>query len=157
VISNLIDQALNGNSMTVYGDGLQTRSFCYVDDLIDGFIRMAIYRKPLLHPINLGNPDEHAIVDIAMMIRRMTRSESPIVFRPLPADDPCRRRPDISLAGKLLRWQPRIGLEAGLERTIDWFRAAARNESGGSPLPPSSAVLAGQIRQQSGLQVTGSD
>jgi UDP-glucuronate decarboxylase len=126
VISNMIDQALHGDSMTVYGDGLQTRSFCYVDDLIDGFIRMAAYRKPLSHPVNLGNPDEHAIVDIAVMIRRMACSDSPIVFRPLPVDDPCRRRPDISLAGRLLKWQPSIDLEAGLERTIAWFRAGDR-------------------------------
>jgi UDP-glucuronate decarboxylase len=122
VVSNMISQALAGDPITVYGDGSQTRSFCYVDDLIDGFMRLMQHEEALSHAVNLGNPAELKIAEIATMIRRLTGSDSPIVFGPLPTDDPCRRRPDISLAKELLDWQPRIDLEEGLQRTIAWFR-----------------------------------
>ena len=122
VVSNMISQALAGDPITVYGDGSQTRSFCYVDDLIDGFMRLMQHEEALPHAVNLGNPAELKIAEIATMIRRLTGSDSPIVFGPLPTDDPCRRRPDISLAKELLDWQPRIDLEEGLQRTIAWFR-----------------------------------
>jgi UDP-glucuronate decarboxylase len=123
VISNMIAQAISGASITVYGDGAQTRSFCYIDDLVTGLMRLMLYEMELDHPVNLGNPDERAIVEIATIIRQMTGSTSPIVFRPLPVDDPCRRRPDISLANRLLEWQPQINLHEGLRRMIDWFLA----------------------------------
>jgi UDP-glucuronate decarboxylase len=126
VVSNMISQALAGEPVTIYGDGSQTRSFCYVDDLIDGFMRLMRHEPALQHAINLGNPTELRIADIAAVIRRMTASGSPIVFCPLPVDDPCRRRPDITLARELLGWQPRVGLEEGLERTIGWFAAGIR-------------------------------
>jgi UDP-glucuronate decarboxylase len=126
VVSNMISQALAGDPITVYGDGSQTRSFCYVDDLIDGFMRLMQHQEALAHAVNLGNPAEIRIAEIATMIRHLTGSHSPIVFAPLPTDDPCRRRPDISLAQALLDWQPRIDLEDGLERTIAWFRNYTR-------------------------------
>ncbi|WP_284945472.1 UDP-glucuronic acid decarboxylase family protein [Acidisoma cladoniae] len=122
VVSNMVSQAIAGEAITVYGDGAQTRSFCYVDDLIDGVMRLMLHEAPLMHPVNLGNPTELPIVEIAAMIRTLAGSSSPFVFRPLPVDDPCRRQPDITLARALLQWQPRIGLTQGLERTIDWFR-----------------------------------
>jgi UDP-glucuronate decarboxylase len=126
VVSNMISQALAGEPVTIYGDGSQTRSFCYVDDLIDGFMRLMRHEPALQHAINLGNPTELRIADIAAVIRRMTASVSPLVFCPLPVDDPCRRRPDITLAREILDWQPRIGLEEGLQRTINWFAAGIR-------------------------------
>ena len=128
VISNMVSQAIADDAITVYGDGSQTRSFCYVDDLVEGFMRLMLHEEPLAHPVNLGNPTELRIVEIATMIRSMTGSGSPIVFRPLPTDDPCRRRPDIGIAQKLLGWQPRIGLEQGLARTIAWFNGSAHTD-----------------------------
>ena len=125
VISNMIAQALAGASITVYGDGTQTRSFCYVDDLVEGLLRLMRHEARLNHAVNLGNPNELSIAETATTIRRLTKSSSPIVFRPLPVDDPCRRRPDIGLAQRLLGWQPEIALGQGLERTIAWFREAA--------------------------------
>ncbi|WP_419757570.1 UDP-glucuronic acid decarboxylase family protein [Acidisoma sp.] len=124
VVSNMISQALAGEPLTIYGDGSQTRSFCYVDDLIDGFMKLIRHELPLPHAVNLGNPVELKIADIASVIRRMTASGSEIVFCPLPVDDPCRRRPDIRLAREILGWQPKVELEEGLQRTIDWFAAA---------------------------------
>ena len=121
VVSNMISQALAGEPITIYGDGSQTRSFCYVDDLIDGFIKLIRHEVPLQHAVNLGNPVELKIADIATLIRRMTSSVSQIVFGPLPVDDPCRRRPDIRLAREILDWQPTVALDEGLRRTIDWF------------------------------------
>ena len=123
VVSNMISQALAGEPITVYGDGSQTRSFCYVEDLIDGFMRLVRHEPALQQAINLGNPIELRIADIATVIRRMTGSGSPIAFCPLPVDDPCRRRPDITRAREILGWQPQVGLEEGLQRTIDWFAA----------------------------------
>jgi UDP-glucuronate decarboxylase len=122
VVSNFVVQALKGENITVYGDGSQTRSFCYVDDMIDGLIRMMESDDAFLGPVNLGNPDEFRILDLAKTVISMTGNRSKIVHRPLPQDDPMQRNPDISLARKILGWQPHVNLEKGLERTIAYFR-----------------------------------
>jgi len=121
VVSNFIVQALRGEPITVYGDGGQTRSFCYVSDLIDGLVRMMDH-EALIGPVNLGNPGEFTINELAEKVIRMTGTASRIVRKPLPFDDPVRRRPDISLAAGTLGWTPRVGLDEGLERTIAYFR-----------------------------------
>jgi UDP-glucuronate decarboxylase len=120
VVSNFIVQALKGEDITVYGEGRQTRSFCYVDDLVDGMIRM-MEQDDFIGPVNLGNPTETAIVEFARRIIELTGSKSGIVNRPLPADDPKQRRPDISLAAEKLGWVPRVELADGLGRTIEYF------------------------------------
>ncbi len=150
VISNMIAQALAGDSITVYGDGAQTRSFCYVDDLIHGLLGLIRHDTSLSHAVNLGNPNELTIAKTAVIIRRLTQSASPIVFRPLPVDDPCRRRPDIGLALRLLGWQPEIHLEDGLERTIAWFRELFKEAP---PLPTRPAKQ--PVREAS--RATGAD
>jgi UDP-glucuronate decarboxylase len=122
VVSNFVVQALRGEDITVYGDGSQTRSFCYVDDMIDGLIQMMESDNGFLGPVNLGNPDEFRILDLAKTVISMTGNRSKIVHRPLPQDDPMQRNPDISLARKMLGWQPHVNLEKGLERTIAYFR-----------------------------------
>jgi UDP-glucuronate decarboxylase len=122
VVSNFIIQALRGEDITVYGDGSQTRSFCFVNDMIDGLIRLMATPAEFLGPVNIGNPDEFRIVDLAEMTIRMTNSPSKIVFRPLPQDDPLQRKPDITLAGEMLGWKPAIALEEGLKRTIEYFK-----------------------------------
>jgi UDP-glucuronate decarboxylase len=122
VVSNFVVQALKGENITVYGDGSQTRSFCYVDDMIDGLIRMMESDDDFLGPVNLGNPDEFRILDLAKTVISMTGNRSKIVHGPLPQDDPMQRNPDISLARKTLGWQPHVNLEKGLERTIEYFR-----------------------------------
>ncbi|MCX5845356.1 MAG: SDR family oxidoreductase [Deltaproteobacteria bacterium] len=122
VVSNFIVQALKAEDITVYGDGSQTRSFCYVDDMVDGLILMMDSPDSFIGPINIGNPDEFTILDLAKTIIRKTGNRSKIVFRPLPQDDPRQRQPDISLAGKMLGWQPKTNLEEGLEKTIEYFR-----------------------------------
>ena len=122
VISNFIVQALKGKDITVYGDGAQTRSFCYVDDLISGLIRLMETPDGFTGPVNLGNPQEFAIIELAQTIIRRTGSRSKIVFQPRPSDDPAQRKPDISLAGEVLGWQPRVALKEGLEKTIAYFR-----------------------------------
>jgi UDP-glucuronate decarboxylase len=122
VISNFVVQALKGRDITVYGDGSQTRSFCYVDDMIDAMIRLMDTPDHFLGPVNLGNPVEFTIIDLAQTIIRMTGSSSRIVFAPLPQDDPTQRKPDISLAKEMLFWEPKIPLEEGLTKTIDYFR-----------------------------------
>jgi UDP-glucuronate decarboxylase len=121
VVSNVICQALAGDDITVYGDGSQTRSFCYVSDLVDGFLRLMAYEGAFPGAVNLGNPVELTVGDLAEKVLAMTGSSSRIVTRPLPVDDPRRRRPDISLAKKLLGWSPRTSLDAGLKTTIAWF------------------------------------
>jgi len=121
VVSNFIVQALKGNDITVYGDGQQTRSFCYVDDLIEGFVRMMAQDEEI-GPVNLGNPTEFTILELAEKVITLTGSASRIRFEPLPADDPMQRRPDISLAKKVFGWEPKIELEEGLQRTIQYFR-----------------------------------
>jgi UDP-glucuronate decarboxylase len=122
VVSNFIVQALKGEPLTVYGDGSQTRSFCYVDDLIEGLVRLMASPPELTGPINLGNPEEFTILELAELVRELTGSRSEIVFRPLPQDDPIRRCPDITRARTLLSWEPKTPLREGLVQTIDWFR-----------------------------------
>ncbi len=121
VVSNFIIQALSGENITIFGEGEQTRSFCYRDDLIEGMIRMMNGPDDFVGPVNLGNPDEFTIRELAELVLEMTGSKSKLVHRPLPADDPTRRRPDITLAKKHLNWQPTIPLREGLQRTIEWF------------------------------------
>jgi nucleoside-diphosphate-sugar epimerase len=120
-VSNLIVQALRGQPMTVYGDGQQTRSFQYVDDLVEGIVRLMGANFDL--PVNLGNPVEWTMLELGQLIRSMTETSSDLIFEPLPIDDPTRRRPDISLARELLGWEPHVPLEEGLRTTIDAFRA----------------------------------
>jgi UDP-glucuronate decarboxylase len=123
VVSNFILQALNNEDITVYGDGLQTRSFCYVDDMIDGVIRMMNVPDGFTGPVNLGNPTEFTILELAQKIIALTGSKSEIVFQPLPQDDPLQRKPNIELAIAKLNWKPKIKLEAGLQRTIEYFKS----------------------------------
>ncbi len=123
VISNFIVQALKGEEITIYGDGSQTRSFCYVDDLIDGLIRLMRSPADFIGPVNLGNPGEYTIRQLAEEVLRLTGSGSKLTFKPLPSDDPVRRCPDISLAKTRLDWQPKVLLEDGLKETIAYFRA----------------------------------
>ena len=123
VVSNFIMQALRGEAITIYGDGQQTRSFCYVDDLIEGFIRMMDANDDISGPINLGNPSEFTIKQLAEAIINLTGAKSELIKQPLPEDDPLKRQPDIALAKQQLDWQPSIDLEAGLTKTIDYFRA----------------------------------
>ena len=120
VIPNFIIQALDNQPLTVYGRGEQTRSFCYIQDLIEGIFKLMF--SQINEPINLGNPLEFKILDLAHLIIKLTESKSKIVFKPLPQDDPCRRKPDIKKAKKILDWKPKINLEEGLLKTIDWFR-----------------------------------
>jgi len=123
VISNFVCQALADRDITIFGDGSQTRSFCYRDDLIDGIIRMMNGPDDLVGPVNLGNPEEFTILELARLILALTGSSSKLVFRPLPVDDPTQRQPDITLAKKHLDWQPKVLLREGLLRTIEWFRS----------------------------------
>jgi UDP-glucuronate decarboxylase len=125
VIANLISQALRQADLTIFGDGSQTRSFCYVDDLVDGLVRLARHERPVASPINLGNPNELTVCELARIVQEMTGSSSRIVERPLPVDDPKRRRPDISAAQQLLGWTPRVPLAKGLARTIEWLASEA--------------------------------
>jgi len=121
VVSNFIIQALQGEPITIYGDGSQTRSFCYVDDLIEGFIRLMGSSDEFTGPVNLGNPGEFTILELAEKVLKMTGSPSKLVFNPLPQDDPVKRKPDISLAKSVLGWEPKIALDEGLQKTIDYF------------------------------------
>jgi UDP-glucuronate decarboxylase len=122
VVSNFIVQALRGEDITIYGNGLQTRSFCYVDDLIDGMLRMMNSEKGFHGPVNIGNPGEFTMIELAERVLRLTESKSRLVHRPLPQDDPRQRQPDISLATQRLGWQPNVALEDGLRETIAYFR-----------------------------------
>jgi len=121
VISNFIVQALRGENITVYGDGSQTRSFCYVDNLIDGLIKLMDSSDDFTGPVNLGAPEESAILDLAKKVIDLTDSKSKIVHEPLPNDDPVWRCPDISIAKEKLNWQPTVPLAEGLKKTIDYF------------------------------------
>lgn len=123
VISNFIRQALREEPLTVYGDGTQTRSFCYRDDVVEGMIRMMENEEGFIGPVNLGNPEEFTIHELAQLVLELTGSRSPIVYKPRPADDPARRCPDITLARKKLGWEPTTPLREGLMRTIEWFRS----------------------------------
>jgi UDP-glucuronate decarboxylase len=122
VVSNFIVQALSGNDITIYGSGQQTRSFCYVDDLIEAMILMMNSPADFSGPVNIGNPGEYTMLELAESILKLTRSESRLVFQPLPLDDPKQRQPDISLAREHLKWEPKVGLEDGLKETIAYFR-----------------------------------
>ena len=123
VVSNFIVQALTNRDITVYGDGSQTRSFCYVDELVEGLIRMMNGPDDFVGPVNLGNPTEFTILDLAEKTIRLTGSKSKIIFQPLPQDDPLQRRPDINLAKEKLQWEPKIDVENGLNKTIEYFRS----------------------------------
>lgn len=131
IISSFIIQALRGEPITVFGDGSQTRSFCYVDDLIEGLVNMAASEASFTGPVNLGSPAERTVLETASLIKKMTGSHSVTVFQPLPADDPKQRRPDISLAESSLGWRPRVSFEEGAERTIEYFRGIIGRSSHG--------------------------
>ena len=122
VISNFIVQALKGDDITLFGDGSQTRSFCYVDDLIDGMVLLMNSPDDITGPVNLGNPVENSILEMAGKVIEMTGSSSKIINKPLPEDDPTQRQPDITLARELLKWEPKVKLEDGLTKTIEYFR-----------------------------------
>jgi UDP-glucuronate decarboxylase len=150
VVSNLIVQALKGEEITVYGDGSQTRSFCYVDDLIDGFLALMDTPAEVTGPVNLGNPGEFSIAQLAEIVIGLTGSRSKMVFKPLPSDDPRQRRPDITLAKRELGWEPTIQLQEGLTRTIAYFDDFLREEgslNSASPKrsPSLKAVATGSV------------
>lgn len=138
VVSNFIVQALKGQPLTVYGDGSQTRSFCYVSDLVEGMIRMM--NSDYIGPVNLGNPDEYTILQLAEAVQQMISPDTPIEFKPLPQDDPRRRKPDITKARTHLSWQPTVALQEGLKRTIEDFRSRINAvSSNNQPEPPVQA------------------
>lgn len=127
VVSNFIRQAITGNDITIFGDGSQTRSFCYRDDLVEGFVRLMAGPDSFIGPVNIGNPGEFTIKELAELVIEMTGAKVKLVQRPLPADDPSRRRPDITLAKKHLNWEPKIPLRDGLAKTIAWFKSIDLN------------------------------
>ncbi len=127
VVSNFIVQALRNRDITVYGDGTQTRSFCYVDDMVDGMVRM-MAREDFIGPVNIGNPSEFTVMELAELVLKLTKSSSKIIHRELPQDDPVQRQPDITLAKEKLDWRPTIELEEGLGRTIEYFRKRLAEE-----------------------------
>ena len=142
IVSNLIIQALSGRALTIYGSGEQTRSFCFVTDLIDGLARLMEVDPNPATPVNLGNPEEYSINELALIVSNMIGSTSPIVYEPLPSDDPQMRRPDIGLAGKLLGWSPTTSVRQGIARTIKWFASAMEADvDGPSVLAASSSGL----------------
>jgi UDP-glucuronate decarboxylase len=145
VVSNFIVQALKGEDITLYGDGSQTRSFCYVDDLIEAMIRMMNTDKSVAGPINIGNPHEFTIKQLAELVIELTGSRSKMVFEPLPPDDPKQRKPDIALAESVLGWKPSIALRDGLQRTVDYFRSVVAGASAAGK--QSRPVLAGDASQ----------
>ncbi len=130
IVPNFVTQALSGLPITVYGDGSQTRSLCYVDDLVEGIVAAMFTNGTPGEVINLGNPQEHTVLEYARLIRMLCNSDSEIEFRSLPQDDPTRRRPDITKARNMLGWEPRVGLEAGLGRTIEWFKLMTKENPG---------------------------
>jgi UDP-glucuronate decarboxylase len=129
VVSNFIVQALKGEDITIYGDGRQTRSFCYVDDLIDAMIRMMDMPREFTGPVNIGNPVETTMLELAEKVLQLTRSKSRLVFQALPSDDPKQRWPDITLAKTMLQWEPKVSLEAGLKETISYFRGVLNHKT----------------------------
>ena len=144
VVSNFIVQALKGEPLTVYGDGAQTRSFCYVSDLIDGFVRLMNSESTVTGPMNLGNPVEFTVLELAEEVLRLTGSKSSLIRKPLPSDDPKQRQPDISLARRTLAWEPNVQLRQGLLRTIEYFdRVLVR------PEPTSAPRFSGQVESRS--------
>jgi len=151
LVSNLITQALDGRDMTVYGSGMQTRSLCYVDDMIEGLMRLMNSADTFQGPVNLGNPQECTVLDIARRVRLLSGAKASFAFRPLPADDPGQRCPDILLARRHLGWEPRTGLDEGLRKTVDYFTrihaercSAKRSASPPEGGPDASAGLAGR-------------
>ena len=122
MVSNFIRQALSGQDITIFGDGTQTRSFCYRDDLVEGFIRLMEAPNEVVGPVNLGNPGEYTIKQLAELTIEMVGNDNKIIYEPLPPDDPTRRQPDITLARKHLDWEPTVSLRDGLSKTIDWFK-----------------------------------
>jgi UDP-glucuronate decarboxylase len=122
VVSNFIVQALQGKDITLYGDGQQTRSFCYVDDLIDAMVAMMETRDHITGPFNVGNPFEFTMLELAELTLKLTGSKSRLTFLPLPQDDPRRRKPDIGAAREMLGWKPKVGLEDGLRETVNYFK-----------------------------------
>lgn len=148
VVSNFIVQALSGEPITIYGNGSQTRAFCYVDDLIDGLVKLMKTPADFTGPVNLGNPAEFTIAELAALVTALTDSSSETVFEELPADDPQQRRPDISLAKSVLSWRPTIGLETGLELTIDYFRRLLKT-------PELPAVRAQRLQALSARSLVG--
>ena len=139
VISNFMKQALRGEPLTVYGDGSQTRSFCYVSDEVDGILRLS--RSEEHYPVNIGNPIEFTIMECAKLVLKVTGSSSPITYEPLPQDDPKQRRPDISKAHHLLQWQPKIDLESGLKLSIAYFKQAIKLEQTEKPAKLQAVVV----------------
>jgi UDP-glucuronate decarboxylase len=135
VVSNFIVQALRGEPITVYGEGLQTRSFCFVDDLVEGLQRFMEAEPGLPGPVNIGNPMEFTVRELATTVIQLTGSSSKLSFAPLPSDDPLQRKPDISLANRVLGWQPRVQLEEGLRRTIAYFDTLLSGEQAGAQGP----------------------
>ena len=126
VVSNFIVQAIRGEDITIYGDGQQTRSFCYVDDMIEGFVRMMASERVFTGPVNLGNPGEFTMLELAENVLKLVGSKSKLVFMSLPTDDPKQRQPDISLAGEKLGWSPTVALNDGLKETIAYFQRLLR-------------------------------
>ena len=122
VVTNFLNQALQGQPLSIYGDGSQTRSFCYIDDLVEGILLYLNLPSPHSSPINLGNPEEHRILDLAELVLELTGSKSEMERHPLPQDDPTQRRPDIRLAAKCLNWKPTTNVRDGLNKTLQWFR-----------------------------------
>jgi UDP-glucuronate decarboxylase len=123
VVSNFVVQALSGKDITIYGEGQQTRSFCFVSDLVDGICRMLSSKEVIDAPINLGNPNEFSMMELAHTVLKLTGSKSKIVYRDLPLDDPRQRKPDITRAKEVLKWAPKIELEQGVSQTIDYFKS----------------------------------
>jgi len=123
VVSNFINQAIRNELITIYGDGSQTRSFCFVTDLVTGLFNISMLDKALKTPVNLGNPEEYSMLDLAKMIKLLTKSESKIIFEELPSDDPIQRRPDVSLAIELIDWKPVVDITTGLNKTINYFQS----------------------------------
>jgi UDP-glucuronate decarboxylase len=154
VVSNFVVQALRGVPITIYGDGSQTRSFCYVDDLVDGFVRLMKSPKEVTGPVNLGNPDEFTIEQLASLAIELTGSRSQIIHKSLPTDDPKQRRPDISLAREHLDWKPRVKLVAGLKRTIEYFDKLLAGRDpvpARAPLSANGHVANGHVQVEAGL------
>jgi UDP-glucuronate decarboxylase len=126
VVSNFIVQALNNEDITIYGDGSQTRSFCYVDDLIEGMVRLMNSRADFIGPVNIGNPGEFTIKQLAELVVNLTGSSSKLIYKPLPSDDPLQRKPVIEIAKKELDWEPTVPLEEGLKKTIEYFKTIVK-------------------------------
>jgi len=140
VVSNFIVQALRGDDITLYGDGSQTRAFCFVDDLVDGLLRLMATDDRTHGPINLGSPHEITVRELAEQVIRLTNSRSSLVHRPLPKDDPVQRCPDITLAQSVLGWKPRVSLDEGLRRTSDYFRMILGTSTKATPSSPRSEM-----------------